>query len=83
MMAARIVQALAGGPLWPEDLYAKLWPGASPLHGEGSAKGGPSNRAVAVHFLMGRKPYREIAGRVMEHNGRYGRYKLKKVGGGG
>ena len=75
-MIHKIKGALLNGPLWPEDLYARLWPGREPVHREGT-HGGPSNREVAVHFLLGRKPYRGIAERIMESNGRYGRYRLK------
>lgn len=79
MMADRIRQALADGPLWPEELYAELWPGRGPEHGERNTHGGPSNREVAVHRILGRRQFRGIAERMLEYNGKYGRYRLRRT----
>jgi hypothetical protein len=78
----RLRTALAHGPMWPDDLYAMLWPGRRPRCERGAAQGGPSGRAFAVHCLLGRKPYRHIAERLMEPYGKYGRYQLIRPGGG-
>lgn len=63
----RLRQILAAsGPLYPWEIYARLWPGRKPRH-PGPSRGGPDSQSVAVHRMLGRKAFRVLFDRDVSH----------------
>lgn len=57
----RLRQILAAsGPLYPWEVYARLWPGRELSGPEGPSRGGPDTRSVVVHRMMGRSGFRDL-----------------------
>ena len=56
-LQARLREILSTGPMYPWDIYRKLWPGREPRC-SGPSRGGPDSMSVAIHRMMGRKAFR-------------------------
>ena len=65
-LQARLREILRNGPLFPDEIYAKLWPGRKPAH-PGPSRGGPDSQSVAVHRMLGRSSFRDLFERDTSH----------------
>lgn len=65
-MQNRLRQILMVGPLYPDEIYMRLWPGRKPRCA-GPRRGGPDSMSVAVHRMMGRKAFRALFDRDVSH----------------
>lgn len=67
----RVLRSLLGGPLQPEYVAKRVWPGR---HFKSPAKGGPWGGSVAASFLMGRFGHRTKLVRRAFKEGTYASY---------
>jgi hypothetical protein len=80
MLQMKLRAILAGKSLYPWEIYRALWPGREPRC-SGPSRGGPDSMSVAIHRMLGRKPFRELVERDTTHlNGGPGvcKYRNKK-----